>query len=93
MNAIFITSKNPGLEFLKNNLERGAIMLLFVLGLISGMLLTSFILNKAVDGTLKIDHSNPEKDTYRFEIDKLDNLSKSKRVILKVDNDADLSQK
>ena len=44
-------------------------------------------------GTLKIDHSNPDKDIYRMEFDNLDNLSKKKHVILKVDNHADLSQK
>lgn len=44
-------------------------------------------------GTLRIDHSNPEKDVYRFDVDDLDNLSKKKRITLKVDNHADLSQK
>lgn len=44
-------------------------------------------------GTLRIDHSNPGKDTYRFEIDDLNTLGKSKRIVLKVDNNADLSQK
>lgn len=45
------------------------------------------------NGTLRIDHTNPEKDVYRIEIDDFDKLSKKKRVILKVDNHADLSQK
>lgn len=44
-------------------------------------------------GTLRIDHTNPEKDVYRIEIDDLDKLSRKKRVVLKVDNYADLSQK
>lgn len=44
-------------------------------------------------GTLRIDHRNPEKDVYRIEIDNLDNLAKKRRVVLKVDNHADLSQK
>jgi hypothetical protein len=44
-------------------------------------------------GMLRIDHSNPAKDIYRVEIEDLDILSKKKRVILKVDNHADLSQK
>lgn len=43
-------------------------------------------------GTLRIDHSNPDKDVYRLELDDLDNLSKKKRIVLHVDNDADLSQ-
>lgn len=43
-------------------------------------------------GTLKIDHSDPEKDRYLFDLgDNLDKLSKKKRIILKVDNNADLS--
>lgn len=44
-------------------------------------------------GTLKIDHSNPEKDVYLFELGDIDALSKKKRIILKVDNNAVLSQK
>lgn len=47
----------------------------------------------SASGTLRIDHSNPEKDIYRIEFDDLDKLAKKKRVILKIDNNADLSQK
>lgn len=43
-------------------------------------------------GTLKIDHSNPEKDVYRLEIDDLEGLSKKHKIVLKVDNRANLSQ-
>ena len=43
-------------------------------------------------GTLRIDHSNPEKDVYRIEINNLEDLSRKKRVILDVDNSAILSQ-
>lgn len=43
-------------------------------------------------GTLKIDHSNPEKDIYRLEIDDLEGLSKKRKIVLKVDNGANLSQ-
>jgi hypothetical protein len=43
-------------------------------------------------GTLRIDHSNPEKDIYRFEIDNLDKLDKKSYVELKIDRHADLSQ-
>lgn len=45
------------------------------------------------EGVLQIDHSDPEKDVYRFVIDKIDDLSKKKYIVLKVDNNADLSQK
>ena len=44
------------------------------------------------DGTLYIDTSNPEKDVYRFKIDYLDDLKKKKRIVLKVDKNAKLSQ-
>lgn len=47
---------------------------------------------RSASGTLRIDHSNPEKDIYRLEIDNLDDLSKKKRVILKIDHNANLSQ-
>ena len=43
-------------------------------------------------GTLRIDHSNPEKDVYRIEINNLEDLSRKKKVILDVDNSAILSQ-
>ena len=68
--------------------------LAFLGGLFVGSLVTSIIyLVKQASGTLRIDHSNPEKDVYRIEIDDLDVLSKKKQVVLKVDNHADLSQK
>lgn len=44
-------------------------------------------------GILRIDHSNPQKDLYRFEINNLDTLKHKKRVVLKIDHHADLSQK
>ncbi len=43
-------------------------------------------------GTLRIDHSNPEKDVYRLEIDKLETLPRRSRLVLKIDNNASLSQ-
>lgn len=43
-------------------------------------------------GTLRIDHSNPEKDVYRFEIGDLDKLNKKAYVELKIDHHANLSQ-
>ena len=41
---------------------------------------------------MRIDHSNPEKDLYKLEIDNLDNLPHKKYLILTIDNHADLSQ-
>lgn len=62
----------------------------FMLGIMVGLII-AFMIRPRMLGTLKIDHSNPEKDIYRFEIEKFDDLSKSKRITLKVDHKADLS--
>lgn len=63
-------------------------------GLITGALLTCILYKtRSTAGTLKIDHSDPNKDSYLFEIDDLDSLSRKKLVVLKIDNDARLSQK
>lgn len=66
-----------------------------LIGIVVGWIITSiiFVLGHPKAGVLKIDHSNPEKDTYRFEIDDLDSLSKRKYITLSIDNHADLSQK
>lgn len=62
------------------------------------VVVTSIVVKIVLDrrstiGTLKIDNSDPEKDRYLFDLgDNLDKLSKKKRIILKVDNNADLSQ-
>lgn len=66
----------------------------FAIGLVFGFITAIlFICLKCRSGTLKIDHSNPEKDLYRFEIDEIEDLSKKRVLILKIDNNADLSQK
>lgn len=67
--------------------------ILFLIGVFAGSIITCIIaaLRQAY-GTLLIDRSDPEKDTYRICIDKLDDIPKKKRVILKVYPSADLSQ-
>ena len=69
--------------------------LLILIGLLVGSIVSNiiFFIRYRKAGTLRIDHSDPEKDVYRIEIDDLDGLIKKKHVILKVDNNADLSQK
>lgn len=64
----------------------------FIVGLGIGLIIMELIRFFSTSGTLRIDHSNPEKDVYRIEIKNLDGLSKKKRVVLSVDNHADLSQ-
>lgn len=65
----------------------------FLGGMVVGGILYSFIIfSICTAGTIKIDHSDPKKDVYRLEVDNLDDLTKTKRVILKVDNNANISQ-
>lgn len=64
------------------------VLIAFILGFILGWLYP----HKTV-GTLKIDHSDPEKDRYQLEISNLDILDKKTEIFLRVDHDADLSQK
>ena len=66
----------------------------FFVGLFAGLVLM-YLINRlnTTNGTLKIDKSNPEKDLYRFEIDQIENVHKKKRITLKIDPNADLSQK
>ena len=64
------------------------VSIVFILGFILGWLYP----RKTV-GILKIDRSDPKKDRYQFEILDLDILDKKTKIFLRVDHDADLSQK
>lgn len=65
-----------------------------VIGALIGSIVSNIIFHmKTAYGTLKIDHSNPEKDVYRIEFNKFDDIDKKKYLRLKIDNHADLSQK
>lgn len=74
-------------------------VLTYILVAIAGVLvgiIASYVFQvvQTAYGTLRIDHTDPEKDLYRIDIDgNFDNISKEKRIVLKVDNNADLSQK
>lgn len=64
----------------------------FVACLISSVV-TIIVCNwRTAYGTLRIDHSNPEKDVYRIELGDLDKLKKKRRIELKIDHNANLSQ-
>ena len=64
----------------------------FIAGITVGTVLECLIsLFRSTVGTLKIDHTSSEKDIYRIEINDLEELSRRSRIVLKVDNDADLS--
>lgn len=68
-------------------------MLYLMIGLIAGLIIGLVIKFKcAYDGILLIDHSNPEKDVYRFYISDLDKLSGRKELRLKINHNANLSQ-
>ena len=62
------------------------------LGVLVGVSAAQF--NKNKDGTLMIDTSNLQKDTYRLSLETpLDELAGKTTIQLNVDNAADLSQK
>lgn len=66
----------------------------FIIGAIIGVIIYAVMQKIFVaHGILRIDHSDPEKDLYRFEIENLDKLNKRSYVELKIDHHADLSQK
>lgn len=46
-----------------------------------------------VDGVLRIDRSDKNKDLYLFEVKDIDKLANRKKITIRVDNKADLSQK
>ena len=66
--------------------------LLFLGGAAIGIIIST-LLNflKTSYGVLKIDISDNEKEMYRICLDDLDDLKKKKRIMLKVDSNADLS--
>lgn len=68
-------------------------MLNLVLIYLCGIFVGFMVARMRVSGTLKIDKSDPERDRYLLEIDQLEGLDRKKRIVLKVDSHADLSQK
>lgn len=65
---------------------------LFILGVVVGAVIGQIAFRICSGkGVLRIDHSNPDKDVYRFEINKLDDLTNKKRIILIIDHNANLS--
>ena len=64
-------------------------MVLCILGFVLGLLVANLF--KKPLGVLKIDKHDPEKDTYRFDIYDFDALESKKKIVLKVDTNADLS--
>lgn len=70
------------------------VFLWYAAGFVVGTVLTViFFRVRTGKGTLMIDHSNPEKDVVRFVIDDIEQITKKKRFILKVDHNANITQK
>lgn len=70
-----------------------ALMFAVLAVLLANLATRMWLYGRSVTGVLRVDHSDPEKVLYRFEIDDLDELDTVNRVILKIDHNADLSQK
>lgn len=64
-----------------------------VSSLVGSIVTLLIIFLKSVHGTLRIDHSDPNKDIYRLDLNDLDVLTRKKQVILDIDHHANLSQK
>lgn len=66
--------------------------IVFLIGLLAGIV-AMIIFNRITtkSGYLRIDHSNPKKDIFRLEVDGIADRT-TKRFVLKVDHNADLSQ-
>ena len=66
-------------------------IIIYLAGFLTGGAVATCALYFKNDGALKIDHSDSKKDVYRIEIGDLDVLSHKKHIVLKVENDANLS--
>ena len=64
-----------------------------VSSLVGSIVTVLIIFLKSVRGTLRIDHSDPNKDIHRLDFDDLAVLERKKQVILDIDHHANLSQK
>lgn len=64
-----------------------------LVGFVTGSVMTRVLYSiRTAHGVLKIDRKYSEKEKYLFDIHDLDVLARRKRIVLKIDNDADLSQ-
>lgn len=67
--------------------------LIFSLGIIIGVITTRLILQvSSAKAVLRIDHSNPEKDIYRLDLDNVCSTNK-KILLLKIDHRANFTNK
>lgn len=64
---------------------------IFMLGVLIGIGVGKLFRSVKSVGVLRIDRTNPEKDLYTIEIENLECLNDVSEVLLKVDNNANLS--
>lgn len=65
--------------------------LIFSLGIVVGTIMTRLILQvSSAKAVLRIDHSNPEKDIYRLDLDNVCSMNK-KTLLLKIDHRANFN--
>ena len=64
---------------------------IFMLGVLIGIGVSKLLRGVKSVGVLRIDRTNPEKDLYTIEIENLECLNDVSEVLLKVDNNANLS--
>lgn len=67
------------------------LLLMFAFGAIAALLLACLFVFRLLVGTLKIDHDDPEKDIYRFDVTDIDGLTKRKYILLRVESDSHFS--
>lgn len=67
----------------------------YIIGLIVGCIITNliFCICHPVLGKLEVDERDPENVKWRFVLTKDVDFSKTKKIVLKVEDNADLSQK
>ena len=65
--------------------------LMFIFGAIVGWLLACLFTLRLLVGTLRIDHDNPKKDVYRFDVTDIDALAKRKYILLQVESNSHFS--
>ena len=65
-------------------------IIIYLAGFFTGGIVATCVLYFKIDGILKIDHSNFEKDVHRIDIGDLDVLPYKKHIVLKLENKADL---
>lgn len=89
--------KIPVGNFVKTILKGGDIVsaFMFLIGGIVIGLIFGFFIGIAIStgkGTLRIDHSDPNKDRYLFEVDDLDHIRSKSRLVITIDHEAKIAE-